>query len=55
MILSYCNPKDGKLNLEQPSVFKDAVKGLRARRHAIEIKECDQDKNYWASNYPKVS
>jgi len=51
MILSYCNPIDGKLNLEQPSVFKDAVKCLRPRRHVIEIKEYKEKRSLGANAY----
>jgi len=51
MITSYCNPKDGKLKIEQLSLFKDAVKGLRSRRHVIEIKEYSEKRSKGANAY----
>lgn len=47
----YCNPKEGRMNFEQPSVFKETIKNLRPRRHVVEIKEYSPTRSNGANAY----
>jgi len=51
MITAYCNPKDGRLNIENPTPFKTSIQGLRSRRHVIEIKEYSARRSNGANAY----
>lgn len=47
----YFNPTEGRMNFEQPAIFKEAVKGLRPRRHVLEIKEYSPRRSNGANAY----
>ena len=47
----YCNPSDGKLNLEKPGEFREAIKLLRPKRHVLEIKEYSARRSKGANAY----
>jgi len=47
----YFNPKDGQLNLEKPSEFKEHLKSLREKRHRMEIKEYSGKRSLGANGY----
>ena len=41
----YFSPENDELNLELPLDFKNCIKGLRRRRHVLEIKEYHKTKS----------
>ena len=47
----YFNPKDGNLNMEKPSEFRETVKGLKPKRHVMEIKEYVEKRSLGANAY----
>ena len=51
MKVLYFNPKDGNLNMEKPSEFRETVKGLKPKRHVMEIKEYSERRSLGANAY----
>ena len=47
----YFNPKDGNLNMEKPSEFRETVVGLKPKRHVMEIKEYSARRSLGANAY----
>jgi len=47
----YFNPKDGRYNFENPSLFKTLPSQLRTRRHVMEIKEYSARRSNGANAY----
>lgn len=47
----YFNPSDGNLNMENPSEFSQHIKGLRPKRHVMEIKEYSDTRTLGANAY----
>jgi hypothetical protein len=48
---AYFNPKDGNMNFENPSEFKQKIKDLREKRHVLEIKEYSSKRTLGANAY----
>ena len=47
----YFNPKNGNMNFENPSEFKQTIKELRDKRHVLEIKEYSPRRSLTANGY----